>query len=98
MHVNIRDSGAAGWNAYTRFRDGQLPGVLAKILNRSRIYIPKQFYPIPIAATAAENSDCQARRLLIGGHDGAAIFRMRESPGGHTREGEGPGLDLTLVW
>lgn len=47
-----------------------------------------RFYPT-LVAFAAENADRQTRRLLIGGYDGAAVFRVRESPRrAHAREGE----------
>lgn len=82
----------------TRFRRGQYffgRTVRADIFNRSRTHIPTQFYPTPVASVG-ENLDCQTRRLLIGGRNGAAIFRVRgTSRRTHAREDKG--LDLTLV-
>lgn len=70
----------------TRSLHRQLPDVrMRRYFKRaSRIHILRQFYPAPVSLTA-ENSDRQTRRLLIGGYDGAVVFRVWENPGEHTR-------------
>lgn len=83
----VRDFGTVGGRAdqpTDRPTDGRLVK-RADILNRSRIHIPRRFYP------AVKNSAGQTRRLLIGGHD-ATVFRVRRNPVyGHTRAREGEG-------
>jgi len=85
---NAHDFAADSFRAYRTRAD---------ILNRSRIHIPTQFYPT-LVAFAGENSDCQTRRLLIGGRNGAAIFRVRgTSRRTHAREGEGSRFDPRMI-